>query len=102
MKAELCGHHINLRGESEEEREILREMYKHGIRVWGGGSYLSFSTKELIDNNEKKLRMLYESYKNLESVPIPFNLHKHITPVWDWLESEFTTDCELASDTGEC
>jgi len=43
MKVEFRERHINLRGENEKEREMLNAMYKHGIRVWGGGAYLSFS-----------------------------------------------------------
>ena len=42
----------------------------------------------------KRLKTLYEAYKNLEDVPIPFNLHKHITPVWRWLEGKFGEEAE--------
>jgi len=46
MKAEFHKVYINLRPENDEERVILKEMWDTGIEVWGGGAYLSFSSKK--------------------------------------------------------
>ena len=58
MRVEFRGHYVNLRGETRDERKVLSEMYKHGIRVWGGGSYLSFSSNKPADKNEEKLELI--------------------------------------------
>lgn len=50
MKVEFHGHYINLRPENDEEKKVLQEMWESGIVVWGGGSYLSFSSKKYMDS----------------------------------------------------
>lgn len=45
MKVRINGNLINLRGETNEEKAILEEMWIHGVAVFGGGSELGICSK---------------------------------------------------------
>ncbi len=45
MKVRVNEELIYLRGETEEEKRILAEMYEHGVAVSGGGSKLTICSR---------------------------------------------------------
>lgn len=68
MKVRVNEDLIYLRGETEEERRVLHEMWKHGVVPCGGGTELTICSRLFFGSESRRAKYKRLSTRALEKL----------------------------------